>query len=142
MITFESLVQSLNLSPLEGEGGHWSPIYRDASSNAIYFAMKKPDFSAWHKIPEPELWIHTAGSPTELFTIESGSLKLTILDHNSPTFCYRVPADTWMAAQPREDWSLQVCALTPAFTAMQLATKSELRNAFSGIRELPDLFHE
>ena len=139
---FPSLISTFNLQPLEGEGGLWAPIYRDSSSNAIYFAMKSPDFSAWHKIPEPELWIHISGEPTELFTIESGQLKRTLLDHNSPTPTYRVAPDTWMAARPLRDWSLQVCALTPAFSAMTLASRSELKDSFPTMRELPDLFHD
>ena len=139
---FAQIVTSLQLKPLEGEGGMWSPIYRDESSNAIFFAMKNPDFSAWHRIPEPEMWIHINGSPTELFTIESGALRRTLLDHNSPSISYRVPAQTWMAARPLADWSLQVCALTPPFSSMELAQRSDLASAFPQIREMPDLFHE
>ena len=67
----DSLIKSLNLEPLAGEGGLWSLIYRDETSNAIYFMMKEPDFSAWHILEEPELWVHLAGSPITLFTIES-----------------------------------------------------------------------
>lgn len=140
-LDLDALIHSLSLQPLAGEGGLWAPIYRDESSNAIYFAMKSPDFSAWHRIPEPELWIHIAGSPTELFTIESARLHRTILDHNSTTATYRVPPNTWMAARPIRDWSLQVCALTPAFSAMTLASRAELQSAFPEINELPDLFH-
>ncbi|NDE71992.1 MAG: hypothetical protein EB054_04745 [Actinobacteria bacterium] len=138
----DHLSSALKLQPLEGEGGLWAPIYRDSASNAIYFAMKNPDFSAWHKIPEPELWIHIHGAPTELFTIESGTLQRRILSHSSESSTYRVPSDTWMAARPLGDWSLQVCALTPAFSAMTLAKREELISAFPAITELPDLFHE
>ena len=141
-MNFDQLASALSLQPLEGEGGLWAPIYRDDASNAIYFGLKSPDFSAWHKIPEPELWVHINGSPTELFTIESDSLKRTILDHSTESFTYRVPKDTWMAARAIGEWSLQVCALTPPFSAMELATREKLRSALPQIPELPDLFHE
>ena len=141
-MNLDSLVDALSLSPLEGEGGLWAPIYRDSQSNAIYFAMKSPDFSAWHRIPEPELWIHINGEPTELFTIEEGALKRTVLHHKSVQATYRVPAHTWMAARPMGEWSLQVCALTPPFSKMELASREMMRSSFPAIQELPDLFHE
>ena len=138
----DDLVAALGLHPLPGEGGLWAPIYRDDSSNAIYFLLKSPDFSAWHKIPEPELWVHINGSPTELFTIESGALKRILLAHDSSQATYRVPPNTWMSARSTGAWSLQVCALTPPFSAMELADRNELQRAFPTIREMPDLFHD
>lgn len=134
-----SLIESLQLKPLPGEGGLWAPIYRDGSSNAIYFAMIAPDFSAWHRIPEPELWIHIAGSPIELFTIESGQLRRNLLDREAGVFAYRVEPQTWMAARPAGSWSLVICALTPPFSKMELLEQSNpiVRNL-----DLPGLFHE
>lgn len=132
------LTSALSLQPLAGEGGLWAPIHRDASSNSIYFMMIAPDFSAWHRIKEPELWVHLAGSALELFTIEDGTLQRQVLDRSSGAFTYRVPADTWMAARPIVDWALALCTLTPAFSGMELANKSELLAQYP---DIPELFH-
>lgn len=134
-------INALGLMPLPGEGGLWKEIYRQSDSNAIYFAMVSPDFSAWHRISEPELWIHIDGGPTELHTIESGELKTIQLDRSTGNFAYRVPPQTWMAAAPVSDWSLQICALTPAFSGMELATRAGLQSEFPNL-DLPGLFHE
>ena len=137
-MVIESLIKKLGLTPLAGEGGMWAPIYRDDASNAIYFAMVAPDFSAWHRIPEPELWVHVAGSPVELFTIENSLLSRRFLDRESADFTYRVPPQTWMAARPTGEWSLAICALTPPFSNMELLDKSHPM-----VKELdmPGLFH-
>jgi predicted cupin superfamily sugar epimerase len=132
------LAEALALQPLAGEGGLWAQVHRDASSNSIYFMMIAPDFSAWHRIKEPELWVHLAGGALELFTIESGELQRRVLDGSSGAFTYRVPADTWLAARPISEWTLALCALTPAFSGMELAGRSELVAQYPGI---PELFH-
>ncbi|MGA0901354.1 MAG: cupin domain-containing protein [Candidatus Nanopelagicaceae bacterium] len=137
----DSLIKSLNLEPLAGEGGLWSLIYRDETSNAIYFMMKEPDFSAWHILEEPELWVHLAGSPITLFTIESSRLIERELSRESENFTYRVPAKTWMAARPKGAWSLALCALTPPFSKMELGHASTMREEFPQL-EIPELFHE
>lgn len=134
----DSIISKLGLAPLAGEGGLWAPIYRDESSNSIYFAMVSPDFSAWHRIPEPELWMHLAGAPVELFTVEDGRLAHRNLDRESAKFAYRVPPQTWMAARPMGEWSLLICTLTPPFSKMEL-----LNRADPIVEELnmPGLFH-
>jgi predicted cupin superfamily sugar epimerase len=137
----DSLIKSLNLEPLAGEGGLWSLIYRDETSNAIYFMMKEPDFSAWHILEEPELWVHLAGSPITLFTIESNRLIERELSRETENFTYRVPAKTWMAARPKGGWSLALCALTPPFSKMELGHASTMREEFPQL-EIPELFHE
>lgn len=136
------IIERLRLEPLEGEGGLWSPIYRDDESNAIYFMMIAPDFSAWHRINEPELWIHIDGEPIILSTIEEGKVKIIELDRSVGSISYRVPAGIWMAARPKSDWSLAICALTPPFSGMELARREQLEAAFPEISELPGLFHE
>jgi predicted cupin superfamily sugar epimerase len=137
----DSLIKSLKLELLAGEGGLWSLIYRDETSNAIYFMMKEPDFSAWHILEEPELWVHLAGSPITLFTIESNRLIERELSRETENFTYRVPAKTWMAARPKGAWSLALCTLTPPFSKMELGNPSTMREEFPQL-EIPELFHE
>ena len=137
-MAIQSVIKKLGLTPLAGEGGLWASIYRDDSSNAIYFAMVAPDFSAWHRIPEPELWVHVAGSPVELFTIESNVLTRNLLNRESADFSYRVRPQTWMAARPLGEWSLVICTLSPPFSEMELLDKS---NPIVKELEMPGLFH-
>ena len=137
-MAIQSVIKKLGLTPLAGEGGLWASIYRDDSSNAIYFAMVAPDFSAWHRIPEPELWVHIAGSPVELFTIESNVLTRNLLNRESADFSYRVQPQTWMAARPLGEWSLVICTLSPPFSEMELLDKS---NPIVKELEMPGLFH-
>lgn len=134
----QELIRALSLEPLAGEGGLWAPIHRDSASNSIYFMMIAPDFSAWHRIKEPELWVHLAGGALELFTIESGQVQRQILDGGSANFTYRVPPDTWMAARPITDWTLALCTLTPAYSGMELAERTQLLEQYPAI---PELFH-
>jgi predicted cupin superfamily sugar epimerase len=137
----KDLIKRLNLVPLAGEGGFFSEIYRDDSSNAIYFLIISPDFSAWHRIPQPEMWLHLSGDPLELYTIENDSLQLNILGHDVGNLHYRVSAQTWMAARSTGNFSLMSCSLTPAFTGMELATRDSLFREFPKISDIPELFH-
>lgn len=137
----DSLIAALSLQPLAGEGGLWSPIYRDNQSNAINYMMVNPDFSAWHILEESELWIHVAGAPVNLYTIESAKLITTQLSREVGTFSYRVKPRTWMAAAPVGEWSLIICALTPPFSQMKLGKLAQLREEFPGL-QIPELFHE
>jgi len=124
-----SLIRDLALRPLEGEGGMWAPIFNNGQGSAIYFLIESPDFSAWHRIPEQEMWIHVAGSPMHLYTVdEKEDVSLAILDNNGPHFQSIVAPNRWMAAKPARGWSLVICALTPAFTAMELATREEVES--------------
>jgi predicted cupin superfamily sugar epimerase len=123
----EEVISTLGLEPLAGEGGMWAPIFNNGISSAIYFLMADPDFSAWHRIPEQEMWIHLAGSPTMLYTYdENQDCSATMLDHNSMHFQTIVKPRQWMAAKPLGSWSLLICTLTPAFTAMELASYEEV----------------
>lgn len=146
MKSLNQVVTELKLEPLPGEGGMWAPIFNNGSSSAIYFLMADPDFSAWHRIPEQEMWIHVAGSPTALYTIdEAKRAEKFILDSPSGHYQYRVQPMQWMAAKSLGPWSLVICTLTPAFTEMVLAERSESRNwiATGELKlEIEALFHD
>lgn len=129
MNSAEDLIRELSLQPLPGEGGLWAPIFNNGDASAIYFLMKRPDFSAWHKIPEQEMWIHVAGSPTLLYTFDRAEgLRKSRLDNSTSEIQSIVAPDRWMAAQPEGDWSLVICTLTPAFSAMELADRDEVES--------------
>lgn len=146
MKSFNQVVSELNLQPLPGEGGMWAPIFNNGQASAIYFLMANPDFSAWHRIPEQEMWIHVAGSPTSLYTINEDNLaEKTILDSPSGSYQSVVKPGQWMAARSLGPWSLVICALSPAFSQMELAERSESDKwvAEGAMREeIEALFHD
>ena len=138
----DELIAKLDLQPLEGEGGLYSTIYRDELSNAIYFMVVSPDFSAWHRLPQAELWLHLSGDPLLLHTIENGQLVSNRLEQEGQSPHYQVPANTWMAAETLGSFSLVICFLAPAFSTLELIGRDELLSQFPNIANLPELFHE
>lgn len=146
-MTYQELIEKLELKPLEGEGGLWASIFRSSDANAIYFMMVDPDFSAWHRIPEQETWVHLAGSPCALYLMENeesdtATCRTKVLNRESGDFHATVQPMQWMAAKPLGPWSLLLCSLTPAFTSMELATAEQVnRWAQSSKREIVDLIH-
>jgi predicted cupin superfamily sugar epimerase len=138
----DELIARFDLQPLEGEGGLYSTIYRDELSNAIYFMVVSPDFSAWHRLPQAELWLHLSGDPLLLHTIENGQLVSNRLEQEGQSPHYQVPANTWMAAETLGSFSLMSCFLAPAFSTMELIDRDELLSQFPNIANLPELFHE
>jgi len=138
----DELIARFDLQPLEGEGGLYSTIYRDELSNAIYFMVVSPDFSAWHRLPQAELWLHLSGDPLLLHTIENGQLVSNRLEQEGQSPHYQVPANTWMAAETLGSFSLVSCFLAPAFSTMELIGRYELLSQFPNIANLPELFHE
>lgn len=146
MKSLDQIVTDLQLQPLPGEGGMWAPIFNNGAASAIYFLMADPDFSAWHRIPEQEMWIHVAGSPTSLYTINSQNVaERVILDSSMGSYQSIVQPNQWMAARSLGPWSLVICALSPAFTEMELAQRGESMNWISeGVmrEEIEALFHD
>ncbi len=138
----DELIARFDLQPLEGEGRLYSTIYRDELSNAIYFMLVSPDFSAWHRLPQAELWLHLSGDPLLLHTIENGQLVSNRLEQEGQSPHYQVPANTWMAAETLGSYSLVSCFLAPAFSTMELIGRDELLSQFPNIANLPELFHE
>jgi uncharacterized protein len=125
-LTATEVIARFDLQPLEGEGGHWAPLYRTQFGNAILFLIQPPDFSAWHRIPEDELWVHLAGSPVSLHLIENQPVVRTLGREPDQQLSHLVPAKTWMAARSQGEWSLLVCSLAPPFSEMTLATEEEV----------------
>ncbi|MCX6427120.1 MAG: cupin domain-containing protein [Actinobacteria bacterium] len=126
-LTASQVCAQLNLQPLEGEGGMWAPINRNENGNSIYFLMEKPDFSAWHVLEEAETWLHVAGAPIALHTIDS-NLEIHTLsrERENINLSFTVRPGVWMAAESLGPWSLAVCFVTPAFTQIRLADRAQV----------------
>lgn len=120
----EEVAKRFDMVPLGGEGGMWAPIARSEFGNSISYLMIAPDFSAWHRLEEDELWVSVAGSAVSLITIDSQFVVRELSTDTTPW--HLVPAGTWMAARPTGEWSLVVCSLAPPFSAMELATQEQV----------------
>jgi uncharacterized protein len=89
MLQAEQLIHALRLAP-HPEGGFYSETFRASltvasaahpgprsASTAIYFLLRREDFSAFHRVRSDELWHHYAGDPLELYLIDPAG-QLTI----------------------------------------------------------------
>ncbi len=126
-LSAQDICTRLNLQPLAGEGGMWAPINRNENGNSIYFLMERPDFSAWHVLAEAETWVHVAGAPVALHTIDK-NLEIHTLSRESENvnLSFTVQPGVWMAAESLGTWSLVTCFVTPAFTQMKLADRAQV----------------
>ena len=101
MPTAADWIDRLNLQPLPEEGGMYREIYRSdesipedalpgrfegprSFSTSIYYLLEHPDFSAFHRIQQEEIWHFYAGSPCTLHIIdpESGALSQPTLGYD------------------------------------------------------------
>lgn len=85
----EQLIRILDLRP-HPEGGFYTETFRSSlsvdsaahpaprsASTAIYFLLRKGDFSAFHRVRSDEVWHHYAGDALELFLLEPrGALSI------------------------------------------------------------------
>lgn len=98
-ISVEQIIKTLNLQPLEMEGGFFAETYRSADSvpaealpgryprqprsfgTAIYYLLTdQPDsFSALHRLPTDEVWHFYLGDPLEILLLEPGGASRRIL---------------------------------------------------------------
>lgn len=137
----QKVIDSFNLQPLEGEGGHFSVIQASPEGNSIYFLLQPGDFSSWHRLKERETWALLAGDPVDLHIYLDGYSKF-IIDRSPENIIHSVAPGEWMAAATTGKWSLIICYLAPAFSGMELATIEEVRKWRTNHPELPELVHE
>ena len=131
-------IETLNLQPLEGEGGYYSLLHRDDFGNAIYFLMTPEQFSAWHILNERETWVHLAGAPVELFTrTGEGPAELNLLNGDQ----FSILPNTWMAARTTGDFSLVLCFLAPPFSKMTLLSRAEFNTWRERESDVVELIH-
>lgn len=114
------------------EGGYFRETYRaDAqfdtgrgrrsASSAIYYLLKKGQFSAFHRIKSDELWHFYAGGPLAVHVIDSdkvGKLSTITLGRDigkGQELQAVVRAGYWFAAAPKGTYSLVGCTVSPGF---------------------------
>ena len=136
-LTVKDYIKQLDLLP-HPEGGYYKETYRSAEvipqsglpqsfssarnfATAIYFLIKKNNFSALHKIKSDETWHFYAGDALEVIEItEEGTLIKTTVGNNidgGEVFQYTVKANTWFGSRVKEggNFSLVGCTVAPGF---------------------------
>ena len=90
-------------------------------STAIYFLLKKDQFSAMHRIASDELWHFYYGDPLLVFEIDAaGNLTEHLLGNNPENnghFQCVVKAGSWFGSKIKDggDYSLVGCTVSPGF---------------------------
>jgi predicted cupin superfamily sugar epimerase len=128
------VIRLLDLSP-HPEGGFFRETFRAeplpfalpergarAASTAIYFLLRRGDFSAFHRVRSDELWHHYFGAPLELHLLgENGATRLVLgsrLERGERPQAV-APAGVFQAARLAEpcesDFTLVGCTVAPGF---------------------------
>ncbi len=153
-------IRELGLIPLPEEGGLYKEIYRSDEkisasalperfrgnrtfSTSIYYLLKHPDFSAFHKINQDEIWHFYYGT----------SLTIHIIDNNGKYIKRKLGSELekgeelqivickgWLfAAEPEIDsYSLIGCTVAPGFEIedFMLPSKEELLSNYPEYEDL------
>lgn len=137
MISADKLIQKLNLSP-HPEGGYFRETYRSdesiaghqlprrydgdrSFSTAIYFLLKRKQFSAYHLLQSDEVWHFHLGSPLTIYCIAPDGTRTDIVLGNDinggETLQAIIGKGIWFAAavNDKSSYSLVGCTMAPGF---------------------------
>jgi len=115
----ETIIDTLGLQPLAGEGGLWSQVLIDERSTAIYYLLSGDDFSALHRLPGPEVYHHYMGAPLEMLLLHpDGSVTRPVLGTDldageRPAIV--VPGGVWQSSRSAGSWTLVGTTMSPPF---------------------------
>ncbi len=147
-------VKQLQLQP-HPEGGYFKETYRckenitaaslparftedHSFSTAIYYLLDAPNFSAFHRIKQDELWHHYHGSALTIHVITAAGnyqqLALGNKPEQSQSFQQLVKAGDWFAATVDDPtgYALVGCTVAPGFefADFELAQHQQLLQQF------------
>ena len=158
-------IDHLNLKP-HPEGGYYQETYRcqesltadnlpgrfdraHCFSTAIYYLLDAPNFSAFHRIKQDELWHYYAGnSGLTIHIIKTNGTtkgeyhKLSIGNDSSQgqAFQHVVEAGDWFAASvdDPDGFALVGCTVAPGFefTDFELAEKQALLDQYPNLQKV------
>ncbi|MBN1533714.1 MAG: cupin domain-containing protein [Spirochaetes bacterium] len=134
---YHQLIQCLALTG-HPEGGYYREVYRAGdilpagslpdrfmadrnAGTAIYYLLRHPEVSRFHRILSDELWHHYEGSRILLHMIDTGgSYSTAILGKDLPRgerSLVVVPHGCWFAAEVPEEggYALAGCTVAPGF---------------------------
>jgi len=160
MASADDYIRDLGLQP-HPEGGWFRETYRAAEaipgsglperfgaersiSTAIYFLLKRGNFSAFHRIRSDELWHFYAGQSLVIHIIEPEghcwAVRLGADTAAGESFQALVPAGCWFAAEVTAggEFALVGCTVAPGFdfADFELAQRENLIASYPAHREL------
>ena len=131
--TADILIEKLNLIP-HAEGGYFRRYYQSnqyitkeddtkrRAGSAIYYLLKKGQFSAWHSISSDEIWHYYKGGLLEIYEIKKdGSLICHKLGdsiiYNDASYSAVIESGSIFAARLIDgEYILTGCSLDPEFS--------------------------
>jgi uncharacterized protein len=132
-----AMARTLGLQP-HPEGGLYAETYRSAASTAIYYMLRRGEWSAPHVVQSDETWHFYHGDPLELHTVESGRHQVVVLGADvaraqRPQVVIR--AGVIQAARPLGAYTLCGCTVAPAFqfSDFRLVPRDELEAIVPGL---------
>ena len=137
MKTAQEWIEAMGLVP-HPEGGFYRETYRSPRllggrtpvSTAIYFLLRRQDFSAFHKISSDEMWHLYAATPLTRLRVwritpegKLGTFLLGTEPARNEVFQEVVPAGDWFAAEievlgggnDEQAYALVGCTVSPGF---------------------------
>lgn len=135
MLKLQDVITKLGLIPLPKEGGYYRETYRSSryiqspdlgrksECTAIYYLITRETFSALHVVDQDEIFHFYAGSPVQMFQINSlGESRKIVIGNDlekGQVPQVIVPHGTWQGTKllnPQEDnWALLGCTVSPGF---------------------------
>jgi uncharacterized protein len=150
MLDAKQLIETLALKP-HPEGGFYAETFRSSlvvdspehpaprsASTAIYFLLRRDDFSAFHRVRSDELWHHYAGDPLELYLIDAaGTLSVEHLGmaltrgQRPQALAPRSVLQAACVTSGPHGYSLCGCTVAPGFdfADFEMPARSALRDA-------------
>lgn len=131
--TADTLIEKLNLIP-HAEGGYFRRYYQSnqyitkedntkrRAGSAIYYLLKKGQFSVWHSISSDEIWHYYKGGLLEIYEIKKdGSLICHKLGdsiiYNDASYSAVIESGSIFAARLIDgEYILTGCSLHPEFS--------------------------
>lgn len=134
-------VDTLELEPLEHEGGLFRQVHLDEHSSAIYYLLADPDFSALHALNSVEVYHWYAGSPLELLLLHpDGRSEVRILgpDHLTGQLPQAVvPAGVMQGSSSQGAWTLIGTTMSPPFQwdGFELGDRAALQGRYPEVAD-------
>ncbi len=150
----DRLIESLELIR-HPEGGWYREVYRAdtmvihphqlrkrSAATAIYYLLKYPDYSSFHRLSSDEIWHFYQGGAILIHELTEQGMKSTRLggDTKGSLYQYVVRRDSWFAVELQEadTYALAGCTMAPGFDFedFKLAAKDQLLAEFPDQEEI------
>lgn len=123
-----ALIHRLGLQP-HPEGGYYRELFRSprevavrpdgpvrSALTTIDFLLVAGQCSAWHRVRSDEVWHLLDGGPLRLWTVAPGGERVdTVVLGADTERRHVVPAGTWQAAEPLDEFAYVGATVGPGF---------------------------